>query len=952
MNRFAPRYAFLRFATASLAVSTCFFACIHQQPHESNIYVDRPEVFTRERLLNRRLTEQYWLEQQLEKPVDTTFQGYRDVREFKGFYAKLEAEMDPTAYIKGDTAKINADKNRIDAETARLKSLQARELAARELANTANASTSAKPEAAGATAPSSSASSPAAPTAPSTDPFANASLTERAPLPDPSDIMTSKASLTSVEKLRDQVAYRNTVQAFMREQELDDTHDLYGRTLYTLKFDIGILSASRPNSLGLVRGKLSVDDSEKYNETSNTVNARNLKLLDQWRRSVNDALRDDALARQQLWLADKMAAGPERGQRDVSLATIYLADPSAHGMPVCTTIALNKFRETFSSLQGLLDRINTGQTISPTAATPGVESATPPNKDDDYLRLLAVATVAPLLRDLPKIVCFEGVETFKLAGQTFYLPRISIAEGGDTSFANILKDAPGDFYVYTVEPKELAQNISDVAAKETLLNLVGSLGASLPQASFTSIKAYAEYIRRSQHLLQGILRKPLVVGFSKNSYEFAWIFGPRFQISEKGDATFNHTPVQHSVQASIVVPGWWRKVRVTIETAWIDEEGNTVTELTTSKPFEVDLPGDISSLTSLLAASSRTGRPEPRIINVVGNVAQGPTKLLVEGQELWRNPEVYVEAQKADRVQVLPDMRGITASWNGLSTPPGKKPGDPLNVRVVTSGGIDVFPVSFVESGAPAKTSPFLTLSSKAIIPDSSSKRLLRFDVDSLALPPSYAALKVILKSSDPNDPPVESLVFSPALDSRPSTIVWEFEPSPAPAWWTRTQRVSAAAHLQSAPKGPWVNVSTPSNRFVFFGAADDARGSLVRNAIDTSKPPEKDLGVDFAPNLEFILEAFPDFAAAWSAGTLRLQLIENTHKRSTFLPITDKRLGSSIYITAGAFDIAMNDIAQQVFQRDFDSGDKFSFSVLLVNERGDKLPVVLKNNALAVTYP
>src|SRR5438105_2151886 len=59
------------------------------------IYLGRPEVFTRERLLNRRLAEQAWLEDQLKLPVDPTFQGYRDVREFSGLYTKLSASLDP-----------------------------------------------------------------------------------------------------------------------------------------------------------------------------------------------------------------------------------------------------------------------------------------------------------------------------------------------------------------------------------------------------------------------------------------------------------------------------------------------------------------------------------------------------------------------------------------------------------------------------------------------------------------------------------------------------------------------------------------------------------------------------------------------------------------------------------------------------------------------------------------
>src|SRR5262249_29583194 len=59
--------------------------------------IGQPEVFTRQRLVNRRLTERSWLEGQLATNTPTTqlIQGYRDVRVFSGTYSKTGVTFDP-----------------------------------------------------------------------------------------------------------------------------------------------------------------------------------------------------------------------------------------------------------------------------------------------------------------------------------------------------------------------------------------------------------------------------------------------------------------------------------------------------------------------------------------------------------------------------------------------------------------------------------------------------------------------------------------------------------------------------------------------------------------------------------------------------------------------------------------------------------------------------------------
>src|SRR3954468_12776147 len=65
--------------------------------------------------------------------------------------------------------------------------------------------------------------------------------------------------------------------------------------------------------------------------------------------------------------------------------------------------------------------------------------------------------------------------------------------------------------------------------------------------------------------------------------------------------------------------------------------------------------------------------------------------ILIRGAELWRNPQVYVGDQRASFVEVLPDMRGLLATFDKLSMPPaiGSAP-QRLNLTVITSGGLSV----------------------------------------------------------------------------------------------------------------------------------------------------------------------------------------------------------------------------------------------------------------------
>ena len=244
------------------------------------------------------------------------------------------------------------------------------------------------------------------------------------------------------------------------------------------------------------------------------------------------------------------------------------------------------------------------------------------------------------------------------------------------------------------DPKEQAQNISDVSAVEKLNNMILSLQAVLPQYGLTA-SSYTEYLRRSQERLQAILRRPLVVAYTDEGLKFGWLLGPRFEIGNDGKPRFAHTAVQHSVQTSIIVPGWARTLSLEYRTLWIGPDGSAREQKRGS--IEVLLPGDDKAITARLLAETGTQRT-PFIEPLNSPVHERPTirlqagkpaEVLIRGQNLWRNPKVFIGGQGTEDVTVLPDMEGLAAKFATVNMPPRKSKENPVvDLTVVTSEGV------------------------------------------------------------------------------------------------------------------------------------------------------------------------------------------------------------------------------------------------------------------------
>jgi hypothetical protein len=665
------------------ALSGCFF---HQGAPSGTILVGHPEVFTRQRLVNRRLTEQQWLEEQLRTntPTASVLQGYRDVREFSGIYSKTGVTVDPTGgAVSAAQSQLALQNLKNQTEVAELQRrldtlvLQQKIQSQQQTPLTGTTTTVATPQ-------GTATSAPAAPPPPGASTPAASGVFNNAPaLPSPADVVETKAKLTSTELLRDQLAWRNAVQAALREQELDDSHDLDGYTLYTLKFDISILV---PPGVNTAYAKVQLGEATPVAPKSVAENPTEVRTkYDSWLWHLRAAVRKEAVAVQRHLELDLLSE--EEKIRIATAAAVWAERPD--------TVAS-------SFLSKLISFLLKPQSVR--------EQETPAVKSD------AKAAIARLISEKYR-VALEGLvdicETpikISLDESAYYVPNIRAPRdiGPKDPCPEAPLRQPNDTLtlfeqklnrdtkvtVFVADPKEEAQNISDVAAIEQLRNIVLSLQALVPQVGL-SANTYNEYLNRSQQRLQAILRRPLVVAYSDGK-KFGWIVGPRFELGRHGKPVFNQTTVQRSVQASLVVPGATRKLRIPYETCWIGLDGKETCDAT-GKSFEASLPGDDAAITTRLLADTGTRRlpyVEPPINarnqrQVYRLQANNPGELVIRGANLWRNPAVFIGGQPAETVKVLPDMSGLRVRIDKVVMPPAKAKENPfVDLTVVTSEGI------------------------------------------------------------------------------------------------------------------------------------------------------------------------------------------------------------------------------------------------------------------------
>jgi hypothetical protein len=225
------------------------------------------------------------------------------------------------------------------------------------------------------------------------------------------------------------------------------------------------------------------------------------------------------------------------------------------------------------------------------------------------------------------------------------------------------------------------------------------------------------FIKESRLLAHDIKRQPLVVGFSTENdlngedstdqvAEFGWLIGPKFDLEEDDDVEFRHVPITNTLSALISAPSWWTNAEAKITVCWLSPYQNSLVHVggsdavckaqkasgssqsseevgdlsqspvkTFSYKYELSLPGDASEIKRKL--QYEVGHVPHIDSDYIGDkgvlakfyVEQEEVQLLIRGQDLWRSTVVTMGAQKAYRIEVLPDMHGIIAHFKKVEKP-------------------------------------------------------------------------------------------------------------------------------------------------------------------------------------------------------------------------------------------------------------------------------------------
>jgi hypothetical protein len=175
-----------------------------------------------------------------------------------------------------------------------------------------------------------------------------------------------------------------------------------------------------------------------------------------------------------------------------------------------------------------------------------------------------------------------------------------------------------------------------------------------------------------------------VVGFIPRQYtsyegrtaNFGWIITPQ----REGPAPWQRrlSVQQAQLDALVAVPSWWRTVLLRTCVRFVRKPDVKALKASKWKPDDcridlLRLPGTAAEISSRLGfsvikfpyvkAPSRAAETDTEL------VAGRAGHVLIEGGRLWRSTVVTLGSQKADRIEVLPDMTGIWAHFNCVEVP-------------------------------------------------------------------------------------------------------------------------------------------------------------------------------------------------------------------------------------------------------------------------------------------
>lgn len=173
--------------------------------------------------------------------------------------------------------------------------------------------------------------------------------------------------------------------------------------------------------------------------------------------------------------------------------------------------------------------------------------------------------------------------------------------------------------------------------------------------------------------------------------KFSWLIAPRRESSRQAS---RHIPMSVPLSALISLPSWWGHAELEITTCWVRPQnlkkkipsGNLCEHEAEEEPqfarhtLNVPLPGKAQDVLQRIGffiirtPYLDTGWNEEEQVE-----AGRSARIRLTGSRLWKNPRVRVGNQWHDRIEVLPNMQGVIASFECIQ--PTLRP-DKLTVRL------------------------------------------------------------------------------------------------------------------------------------------------------------------------------------------------------------------------------------------------------------------------------
>ncbi len=627
------------------------------------IYVDRPEVVSRERLIKDRRIEEEWLQAQLGRAGEAAMvvQGSRRSESFAsvGFAAEIQAQ-NPLVQLgraKANTAiqteLYQQDLQRLYYEQEKLRAQACIDkLKAATPAGQTGSTPAApavddpcKPAQFGAATPGSF-GSVAFPQG-LVDPYAAGAPSALASLKTELDAM-SDAQFSFAEDFRERLEFRELVRNELLETRLDDAHDIAGNTLYRLKFDTTVLPDNDTSAWAVVEVTISNASEDPCTENKDWM----LGLYAKWADSADAKIKDSVKARQD------EPARPLSASINTDLTKLGVSTAQERQRVGAALAEYDRLIKT-TPLESVVDRLAFAETYHLSAT--GETRVVNPDDEDQFKKFCKQLSATKSIR----------------------------------------------LYSYAVTPKDSAQRLAEDGGERRLRQL--SLAAAMLSGG-TAANVGFKSAREELALANAVRRQPLVVGFGRPDEAtdlrpaipqpvpcktnddndcsiIGWVIGPRVQLNRKGTTwEARQRASQYALAALVSIPGWWNRIHVSVQTFWRREDGKTITpkdRRTNGNPriasFTVDLPGDATSIGAALAP--QLSREPTGVVLEPRQVKAGrPARLLVEGENLWRDPVVYLGSQPASSVEVLPGMRGLAVHFDDVVRPPNCSNDSPCEV--------------------------------------------------------------------------------------------------------------------------------------------------------------------------------------------------------------------------------------------------------------------------------